>query len=53
MGYSFKWRKRWAGPDGVLTGFISPEGVFSTDDGSQPTGTVHLPGLTVKRWYRP
>ncbi len=39
--------KRWAGPDGVLTGFISPEGVFSTDDGSQPTGTVHLPGLTI------
>ncbi len=38
--------KRWAGPDELLTSSLLPR-VFSTDDGSQPTGTVHLPGLTV------
>ena len=39
--------KRWADPDGVLTGFISPNGIFTADNGSQPTGPVKLSGLTL------
>ena len=39
--------KRWAGPDGMLTGRLSPNGIFTADNGTQPTGTVKLPGLTL------
>ena len=39
--------RRWAGPDGVLTGRLSPDGIFTADNGTQPTGTVKLPGLTL------
>lgn len=39
--------KRWAGPDGALTGRLSPDGIFTADNGTQPTGTVKLPGLTL------
>ena len=39
--------KRWAGPDGVLTGYLSPDNIYTADNGAQPTGTVKLPGLTL------
>ncbi len=38
--------KRQGRSDGVLTGFISPE-ESSLQMTLQPTGTVHLPGLTL------
>ena len=39
--------KRWSGPDGILTGHISSDGIFTADDGSQPTGIIELPGLKL------